>query len=341
MADQKQQSIIVGVFALTSLILVFALTMMFSGGTSLFDKSYDVNVQFAESVDGISIGQPVTLIGKRVGQTKTISFWDKNDVSKGLRITIKIDEQYAIPANATVEVVPGLIQFGRPPIRIVIPAETAATETLARDGNAVLYGKVANMQDQVVPKDLQDSILRVADEMADLAQSLKPVATNLETLLTPRTVNSVDDQQLTANVATVVERLDDTLKNFNAVIADEQNLANFRETLANMRKMSEAGNEVMANIRVVSARSEEVAANATKLLQEMTDRMDQMSSVLGKMDNAFASLNDRRGTIGSLLNDNRLYEEMILAARRLTKALDDVREVLDIAKKGELRIKAF
>jgi|GEM_PF-1992264 len=341
MADHKHQSTIVGVFALTSLILIFVLTMMFSGGTSILDRSYEVNVQFAESVDGISIGQPVTLIGKRVGETKEISFWDENDVSRGIRITMKIDDKYGIPANAKVEVVPGLIQFGRPPIRIVLPETGAAADLLAKDGSAKLLGNVMNMQDQVVPREMQDSILRVADEMAELAQSLKPVAMNLETLLAPRSINTVDNQELVANVATVIERFDVTLRNFNTIIADEENLTNFRASLANARAMSEEGAEAMANIRVVSARSQEVAANATKLLQEMTDRMDQMSSVLAKMDNAFASLNDRRGTIGSLLNDNRLYEEMILAARRLTKALDDVREVLDIAKKGELRIKAF
>ncbi len=41
------------------------------------------------------------------------------------------------------------------------------------------------------------------------------------------------------------------------------------------------------------------------------------------------------------LRDNRLYEELVLTTRRLTKALDDMREVLDIAKQGKLRIKAF
>jgi len=150
--------------------------MMFSGGTSILDRSYEVNVQFAESVDGISIGQPVTLIGKRVGETKEISFWDENDVSRGIRITMKIDDKYGIPANAKVEVVPGLIQFGRPPIRIVLPETGAAADLLAKDGSAKLLGNVMNMQDQVVPREMQDSILRVADEMAELAQSLKPVA---------------------------------------------------------------------------------------------------------------------------------------------------------------------
>jgi hypothetical protein len=76
-------------------------------------------------------------------------------------------------------------------------------------------------------------------------------------------------------------------------------------------------------------------------MRQLTDTSDRLSTVLNRIDQTVLSLNNPQGTIGSLLNDNRLYEELLLSARRLTNALDDMREVLDIAKKGQLRIKAF
>lgn len=337
---EKHQKTIVGVFALSGLTLLFVLTLLFGGGRTLFERTYDINVRFEDAVDGISRGQPVTLNGKRVGETKAIKFWNPDDLSKGIRIVVAVDDEYQLPADAMVEVAPGLIQFGRPPIRIVL-SNAPKGATLATDGSGTLSGRVVSMPEQMLPPKVQGQVERVMDEVADLAAALKPVAHNLDALLEVRPLSSVDQNEMTANFATIVERFDVTLQNFNTILADPDNVENLKLTLQNARTMSESGAAAMADFREFSAQSKVVAADVSNLMRQLADTSDRLSSVLNRIDQTVATLNSPKGTMGSLLNDNRLYEELLLSARRLTNALDDMREVLDIAKKGQLRIKAF
>ncbi|MCA9255540.1 MAG: MCE family protein [Phycisphaerales bacterium] len=339
MAEQHQKTI-VGVFALSGLTLLFVLTLLFGGGRTLFERTYDISVRFEDAVDGISTGQPVTLNGKRVGETKAIKFWDSEDLTKGIRIVVAIDDEYQLPSDASVEVAPGLIQFGRPPIRIVL-SEKPEGVALPVDGSGVLAGRVVSMPEQVLPPKVQGQVERVMDEVADLAAALKPVARNLDALLEDRPISSVDQREMTANFATIVERFDVTLQNFNTILADPDNVENLRITLENARAMSQSGADAMADFREFSAQSKVVAADVSNLMRQLTDTSDRLTAVLNHIDQTVVTLNSPKGTMGSLLNDNRLYEELLLSARRLTNALDDMREVLDIAKKGQLRIKAF
>lgn len=336
----NHQKTIVGVFALSGLTLLFVLTLLFGGGRSLFERTYSVNVRFADAVDGISTGQPVTLNGKRIGETKEIKFWNPDDLSEGIRLVMSIDDKYRIPSDASVEVAPGLIQFGRPPIRVVL-GEKPRSAPLPMDGSATLEGRLVSMPEQMLPPKVQSQAERVMDEVADLAAALKPVARNLDELLESRPISAVDQKEMTANLATVIERFDSTLTNFNTILSDPKNVENLKLTLENARKMSEQGAVAMADFREFSAKSNVVAEDVSRLMRQLAETSDKLSSVLDRMDTTLASLNSPKGTIGSLLNDNRLYEELLLSARRLTNALDDMREVLDIAKKGQLRIKAF
>jgi len=337
---ERHQTTIVGVFALSAMTLLFVLTLMFGGGRSLFEETYDFSIRFREAVDGISVGQPVTLNGKRVGETKKIEFWDADDLTQGLRIVVAVQEKYKVPANSTVEVSPGLIQFGRPPIRIVL-GKGPLGDLLPLDGTGTIRGRVVSMPEQVLPPRMQHQVQRVMDEIADLAAAMRPVAGNLETLLEARSTTSVDTSTMPANLATAIQRFDDTLRNIDSIIADEQNLKNIRQTLENARLMSASGVAAMADLREFSATSKIIIADAGEVLRTLAETADRLSSVLIRIDSTLASLNNPKGTIGSLLNDNRLYEELLLSARRLTNAIDDMREVLDIAKKGQLRIKAF
>ena len=65
---------------------------------------------------------------------------------------------------------------------------------------------------------------------------------------------------------------------------------------------------------------------------------DDLSSVMRHLDVALASVNEGKGSLGMLLYDNRFFEELVVATRRLTKTLDDLREFLAISQKDGLKM---
>ena len=344
MAGQHQKTI-VGVLALTSILLVGIMVVMFGGGRTLFAETYDLHVQFLGGVVGVQDGQGVTLSGKRIGETKKVEFWNENNLSEGIRVIVAVETEYTLPAASHIEVVTSIMGFGRPTIRIVVD-EPEAAGTMPTDGSAMIQGRMLPMLDQVFSPKIQDTLLGTTADIGKLAAALAPVATKIEELLEHRDIKDVDMEKVTANMATVIARLDDTIKNVNAIVGDPDNQQNLKAFLANSRKMTETGvkamergTEAMENVRDLSEAGNQIVADAGQLLRSLTGSVDQMSRVLSRLDQTLAALNSKTGTAGLLLNDNRLYEELLLSAKRLTKTLDDAREVMDIIKRGDLEIK--
>lgn len=332
---------IVGMFALTALVLLGVMMVLFGGGRSLFEKTYDINVRFTQGVAGVQDGQSVTLYGKRIGQTTAVEFWDPIRPEEGVRVVVAIDDLYDVPKASEVTVVSSIMGFGRPSISIdVLDPENA--EKLERDGTATLEGAMVPIQDQVLPPDVLDRLLGTADGITALAESLQPVAENLEKLIEPRTARQVDLQEATANLVTVIDRFDTTLRHVNSIVGDPDAQANLKIVLDNTARVSEQGVMLMARLNGLAGEGETFMRDATRLVRKLSDSADSLSSVLAQFDKTATTLNSKEGTMGSFLNDNRLYEEMLLSARRLTQTLDELREVLDMAKKGELiKFRAF
>jgi ABC-type transporter Mla subunit MlaD len=197
------------------------------------------------------------------------------------------------------------------------------------------------MLDQVLPKDIQTTLTHATRDIGNLAAALEPVAIEFRRMLEARSIHDVDLQKATANVDTLIQRFDATLRNFNEIIGNEENQANLAAAVANARKMTESGNAMIEEFRAVGADARPVLLSAAKLTEKLAQTTDDMSTVLRRLDQTMALVNDGTGTASLFLRDNRLYEELILTVKRMTKTLDDVRDVMELAKTGQLRIRAF
>lgn len=336
---EKQQATIVGFFILMGMIILGGLVMAFGGGRTLFVDAYKLNVLFPDGVEGVQEGQAVTLNGKRIGETKELRFADENDLSKGVIVIVSV-EGFELPSAVEMRVWPNLMGLGKPPIAVVV-TDPANEGRLSMDGTATIHGVLLPRMDQLIPKEMQSTFLSAAHHIGELADALRPAAENLGRLLEERAISDVDRASVTANLDTLVQRFDATLKAVLAVIGDTKNQDNLADVLANTRKMSESGVTAMENIRDITGDGKQVAKDLSVLLQRLASATDDLSTVLQRLDQTVALMQSKSGTVGKLFTDDRLYEEMLLSTKRLTKMLDDMREVLDLAKKGQLRIKAL
>jgi phospholipid/cholesterol/gamma-HCH transport system substrate-binding protein len=343
---EARQNTIVGLFALVGLAVMAVLVFAFGGGRALFARTYDIKVHFPRGVVGVQEGQGVTLHGKRIGETKAVEFYLDRETGeerpeKGVHVIVAVGAEYDIPKSARVEVATSIMGLGRPSIRLVIDERTHDPGVLPHDGEGEIEGRMIPILDQVLPPEMQQTLNEATASLDELATALTPVARHLARLLEARDVEKVDLQELTANIDTVIQRFDGTLRNVNALLGDEQNLANLKGLLANLKTMSDNGLVLVNNLNELSDDGKHVLKDGGNLLRKLAGATDGLSSVLTRMDQSLAMLNEGEGTAALFLRDNRLYEELLLTAKRLTKTLDELREVLDLAKKGKLRIKMF
>ena len=339
---EPRKNIVVGVFALVGVLIVGVLVFVFGGGRSLFTKAYNVTVVFPKGVVGIQSGQGVTLNGKRIGETAAVDFpRDKATgvmrTDQGINVVVSVDQRYDLPSATKVIVVSSVMGFGRPAIQFVV-TEPGGKSLLPKDGSAQIQGEMMPVLDQLLPRPMQVTMEKTVRDIGELAAALKPAAENLGHILESRNIQQVDVEKATANLTTVIERFDVTLRNVNEILGNPENQANFKQTLANARQMSESGITLMRNLNDMSQDGKQAVANVNVLSQRLIGATDEMSSVLKRMDQALVMMNEGQGTAGLLLRDNRLYEELVITTRRMTAALDDFREVLDMAKKGKLKL---
>lgn len=348
--NERKQNLIVGLFAIGGLCVLAVLVLMFGDVLTFFTmKTYIVRVNFLEGASAaIREGTAVTLNGKRVGQTKSIEFISTTQPAQGVYVNVAVDVRYGLPHGTTAAVLTSLMGFGRPALQLIVTKEVAQNPELPRDGTAQIPGSLVPMLDQLLPRQMQSTLNTASKQIGDLAEALTPVAADMHQLLDVRSIDDVDReaaQKLTANLYTAVQRLDSTLKSLNLIVGDPKNRDNFSTTLVNIRNATDEFSKISRDFRASLARWDQtldtVKTNVDTSGRKLADVADSADRLLGTAQKTFLLMNEGKGTAGLFLNDNRLYESMVLTTDRLSKAIDELREIMSLMKKGELKYRVF
>ncbi|MFO0973443.1 MAG: hypothetical protein U1A27_08410 [Phycisphaerae bacterium] len=343
---ERRQNLLVGLFAIGGLAILGALVMLFGDVLNIVGaKMYRVTIVFPRgATTALREGTAVTLSGKRVGQTEQIDFRDPLHPGEGIQVVCAIEGRYELPVGTRAEVLTSLMGFGRPALQLKID-DPQVKRTLPRDGKAEIMGVVVPMIDQVLTPETQHNLETSATQIGRLAEALTPVAADLHKIMEVRTIDQVEARELTANLYTAVQRLDAALKNLNAIIGDPHNRENFAAALDNFRKLTADLQGATGDFRSVIGKADQtfgtVQTQVDAAGRKFGELADAGSALLRSSDHAVRLLTEGKGTAGLFLNDNRLYESLVLSSERLGKMIEELRDVLTLMKKGELKYRIF
>jgi phospholipid/cholesterol/gamma-HCH transport system substrate-binding protein len=126
--------------------------------------------------------------------------------------------------------------------------------------------------------------------------------------------------------------------NANEIIGDEQNKANLKNSLANLSKVTEESIATMQQIK-------EFSANANQKMTVMSDSVLKTSENLGEtlieMQRVLNKINNGEGTIGKLINDDKLYENLVDSSEELKASLEKMKQTLEKTSQKGIRVKIF
>lgn len=362
METSRNKSIAIAAFMLGGMIAAGWLIFKFGDAPRMFTGGgYDLRINFKQ-IGITKVGTEVLLAGKRIGEVMNIGFIDPNNLARGVQVTAQIETQYRLPRSAhALESVTSAV-MGRAVIQILLRDAPSGGDLLPADGSGQIQGEVQPLLDNILPPTMVPTMEQAIRRIGDLADAMTPVARELESLIKSRPLKEVDQvgtQAALANLSTVMQRFDITLKNINVVLGDTANQTNLKDTLANFRKASDRLNEVLdqanrlaSDLRVIAedvrGGVKDIRGFVTKadgmldgLAGSGMDTMEAIGRTALEFEELARRANQGQGTLGMLANDNRLYESMLLTTERMSKALDDLRAVLEQAKRGDLRIKMF
>ena len=286
---------LMAVIALTGLILGFN----FLKGSSLFQHSKKLYALF-DNVDGMDVSNAVQIDGLTIGDISAITESDK-DLSRGVLVTITLKKEVRIPDNSVATLNPGIIQ--------------ASTIVIAK-GNSSTY---LDNGDTLDTKKKPNIISQIQQNIDPIVAKLNGTLTSLDSLIEviggmfdPRTKNNFSS--IVANLAVSSAELQRLLNNQTGYLA--QSLKNLSDFTANLSKNNDHITHTLDNLdRTTESLS---AARLPETIQNLNNMVTDLRATI-------ARVNSTNGSLGLLMNDKRLYQNMEATTRSLNTLLDDLR----------------
>ena len=273
-------------------ILLFVLGFSYLKSSPLFEDGKTFYAVYKD-VGGLQIGTPVTINGLVVGNVNGIKFRDR---SGNLVVTFSVKTDFGFSNTS--------------------PAELYDT--------GIIGGKGI----QIKPIFDGASIAKSGDT---LPSNIQPGLTQLlQKQLTP----------LQKKVEGAVTNADSLLMNVNEVLGTRakrdlrETLAGLNQTVASFQRSADALNRILSNNEDKLGNSltnfEKLTANFSKLADSLNNAglnrtLAGLESSVSNLDELMGRLNSGNGTLGKLMDDEKLYTNLNNASRELDLLLQDLR----------------
>jgi len=295
----------VGLFGLLA-ILVFVLGFRFLKGTSFFKGQ---NTYYAEynTVDGLYEKNPVMLNGVNIGLVNEINF--KNDNSGKVILTLSIDDNIKLPINSVASVASNDL-LGNKVVKIALGD---ATE-YASDNDLIIGGTQTDITTTV-----QREIAPIKLKFEEILGSVDSVLIIVRQIFNDKNLNNLDRSFNT---------IPSTLNNFNKTSDEvsklvQQQSLRINNILANAESISanfKGNNQKITNILT---KAETATDKLSKI--ELENTINQANEAITALKESIAKLNSTEGSLGLMMNDKSLYQNLEKSSADLDKLLVDLK----------------
>ncbi|WP_126971125.1 MlaD family protein [Gynurincola endophyticus] len=285
--------------ALTAVaIAVLILGFNFLKGKSLSPGSkFTIYTEF-QNIDGLSTSSPVSINGLPVG--KVISLKEKDKNLSAIVVGIFLDRDLNIPDDSQVFMNSALL--GGSSLGIELGQSTNYIQS-----GAVLASKpYKGMLDKI-----QGSLDPALASLNLTLQSVDSVMQKLGAILDPNTQHNL--QAIVANLGATSSSLKNLLATNGSL---QKSLTNIETLTAGFSNKQADFDRMITNF----------ATTSDKFAAAPVDQIViQLQSTLKQLDGVVAKMNSSEGSLGALIHDKKLYEEIRQTNRSLNTLLDDFR----------------
>lgn len=295
MKKKYTKELIIGIsVAVMLLILVFGINYL--KGINLFKAS---NYYYASytNVAGLAQSAPVTINGYKVGLVREINY--EYDNPGHVKVEMSLDKKLRVPKGTKAVLVCDML--GTATIQLQM-----AHNTDFHDVGDVLIGETAPGLLDGVQKDVMPTLGSVMTKIDSLLTELNYIVSN------PALVNSVNRlDDIMAHVETSSANLDRSLASMPVLASDAG------VTMKNATEISNNLKTISADLSVVSAQLKNMPIDSTLTnVHHITESLESMTQ----------KLNSTNSSLGLLLNDRGLYDNLNGSAASLDSLLRDVKK---------------
>lgn len=280
------------VLVISGLLLIVYL-FNYLKGENLLDSSRTFYAVY-DNVEGLAPSAPVTISGNVVGKVQEIVFTE--DGSGKLQLKLMIDNDFQFSKNSKAQIYEtGLI--GGKAVAIVLANDGSET---AVDGDFLEGSIKAGLTELVNQK------------LTPLQGKIENVMVSADSLL--GNINDVFDKQTKTNLKSSISSLNETILSFKNTSNSINNLiANNKEKLDSTITSFE---NTSANL--ASLTDEMAKANLGQTIKELQTTIDSFKNIL-------SSIEKGEGSMGKLMKEDGLYNNIEGATKELEELLRDIK----------------
>lgn len=339
--NESKRNFMVGLFMIGGIAVLGYLMVIFGEAPGwLGGAEYDVRIEVKE-IAGIDDGTPVYLNGIKVGRVTTLNFIEMTRPEMGVVAIARIKKEFSIPKGARAECISPTLGIGRGRVDIFASGGSGHIEP-----GGVVYGVMVNSLERIFPQQMATSFEDTLIGIGNFTKALTPVAEDLHEILKVRTIAQVDTdpEMRAANLYTAVQRLDQVLKSLDELLGDPEARGKMREIMDNILVVTNDAKIVMSDLKITSGQLKsdlpKLLESAQQMLASIDTRVNEIAdATMPALENASLTasnihrvseqLANGEGTLGRLLNDERLYEATLLAIERIQDFVDSFRRLAD------------
>lgn len=293
----------VGLLAVVAIVLLI-LGFNYLKGKHLFSHELKMYAVYDDAM-GLSKANPVIINGLQVGKVSSI---DGGKDMKRILVTVSFSKEVNIPKNSLAIINPNLL--GSSSLEIKLGEGTqylASGDTLVTSTGAGALDEAMKMINPVLYEvknavESLDSVFHIITATFDLntKDNIKNIVSNLETV--------------TRSFAVSAASLEVMLNTQNSALA--RSLENVRVFTENLKNNGTAVDSIMQNAKKTSA-------NLASL--NLSKTMDSLNVAINNFKEGAEKINSKDGSLGLLLNDKTLYNNLESTSEKLNILLDDIR----------------
>lgn len=292
MKSSYSKEIKIGVAAIVCLVLLYV-GIEFLKGVNIFKPGNYYIVKY-ENVTGLSISAPVTINGYKVGLVRDITY-DAESTDGTMIVELNLNKNIKIPKGSVALLASDLL--GTASIQLQLNSAPNPTEYYPvgaqLPGNSV-SGFMGELDSKIMP-----AINMILPKIDTLIANLNSITGN------PALMNSIK------RIEPIMENLEATTASLNKMMKNQ-----VPQTLNNV-------NTITQNVNMITSDLAEVSSNLKQLPLDST--MQNLNSTLENVNYITGQLKGKDSSIGLLLNDKGLYDNINGTIKDLDSIMIDIR----------------
>ena len=317
----------VGVMVLATAIIAGILIVLFGDLPSLVQATYPLRMNFSDA-RGVAPGTPVRKNGILVGRVANVALDEKG----GVIVVAEIDSYVPIYRDEQPRVMGSILgdaESALVPGRIVPPRQRLGLEE-------VLSG-MASRDPFEVFSSLEPKVGSTLDSLAEASESVTKLSHNLDRLFLGKDEKF---ENMVKKTETALDSFSAAMNNINDVMGDPQAREKMKATMdalpdmitelrATVKGISGTVDTADRNLRNLEGFTRPLGERGEEMIAQVDRTIGRLDEVLQQAASFTKALNQSDGTLGKLVRDPKVYDDLAQASANVNRLTRELRPIVD------------